>query len=168
MQKKFVTNLILIIVLNLLIKPFWIFGIDRTVQNMVGSESYGFYFSLLNFTLLLNMIPDLGITNYNNRNIARHTQLLNKHLANVSGLKIILATVYAVISMIAALIIGYSAKQISLLVFLILNQIFISFSLYFRSNLTALHLFRTDSFLSILDRSLMILFCRKFPLVLGI
>ena len=159
MQKKFVTNLILIIVLNLLIKPFWIFGIDRTVQNMVGSESYGFYFSLLNFTLLLNMIPDLGITNYNNRNIARHTQLLNKHLANVSGLKIILAAVYAVISMIAALIIGYSAKQISLLVFLILNQIFISFSLYFRSNLTALHLFRTDSFLSILDRSLMILFC---------
>jgi len=159
LQKKFVTNLILIIVLNLLIKPFWIFGIDRTVQNMVGSESYGFYFSLLNFTLLLNMIPDLGITNYNNRNIARHTQLLNKHLANVSGLKIILAAVYAVISMIAALIIGYSAKQISLLVFLILNQIFISFSLYFRSNLTALHLFRTDSFLSILDRSLMILFC---------
>lgn len=102
MQKKFVTNLILLIVLNLLIKPFWIFGIDRTVQNMVGAESYGFYFSLLNFTLLLNMIPDLGITNYNNRNIARHTQLLNKHLANVSGLKIILATVYAIISMIVA------------------------------------------------------------------
>jgi len=159
LQKKFVTNLILLIVLNLLIKPFWIFGIDRTVQNMVGAESYGFYFSLLNFTLLLNMIPDLGITNYNNRNIARHTQLLNKHLANVSGLKIILATVYAIISMIVALIIGYSAKQISLLLFLILNQIFISFSLYFRSNLTALHLFRTDSLLSILDRTLMILFC---------
>jgi len=159
LQKKFVTNLLLLIVLNLLIKPFWIFGIDRTVQNMVGAESYGFYFSLLNFTLLLNMIPDLGITNYNNRNIARHTQLLNKHLANVSGLKIILATVYAIISMIAALVIGYSAAQISLLVFLILNQIFISFSLYFRSNLTALHLFRTDSLLSILDRSLMILFC---------
>lgn len=159
MQKKFVTNLILLIVLNLLIKPFWIFGIDRTVQNMVGAESYGFYFSLLNFTLLLNMIPDLGITNYNNRNIARHTQLLNKHLANVSGLKIILASAYAVITFIIALIIGYSANQMWMLIFLILNQIFISFSLYFRSNLTALHLFRTDSFLSILDRSLMILFC---------
>ena len=159
MQKKFVTNLLLLIVLNLLIKPFWIFGIDRTVQNIVGAESYGFYFSLLNFTLLLNMIPDLGITNYNNRNIARHTQLLNKHLANISGLKIILATVYVCVSMIIALIIGYSVKQIYLLLFLILNQVFISFSLYFRSNLTALHLFRTDSFLSILDRTLMILLC---------
>ena len=41
MQKKFFTNLTLLILLNLLVKPFAIFGIDLTIQNRVGAENYG-------------------------------------------------------------------------------------------------------------------------------
>jgi len=48
MQRKFITNLGLLILLNLLIKPFWVFGIDRTVQNIVGAEDFGFYFTIFN------------------------------------------------------------------------------------------------------------------------
>ena len=70
MKRKFVTNLALVLFLNLLVKPFWIFGIDRTVQNVVGSEGYGFYFSLFSLSLLLNIFLDFGITNFNNRSIA--------------------------------------------------------------------------------------------------
>ncbi|MDP2888396.1 MAG: polysaccharide biosynthesis protein, partial [Bacteroidota bacterium] len=70
MKRKFITNLLLLLFLNVLIKPFWIFGIDLTVQNMVGDESYGLYFSLLNFSMILNIFLDLGITSYNNKNIA--------------------------------------------------------------------------------------------------
>ena len=79
MQKKFLTNLGLLLFLNLLVKPFWVLGIDRSVQNVVGAEEYGFYFSILNFSFLFNMFLDLGITNFNNRNIAQNAQLLNKH-----------------------------------------------------------------------------------------
>lgn len=39
------------------------------------------------------------------------------------------------------------------------NQFLISFTLYLRSNISALHLFTTDSLLSVLDRSLMIIIC---------
>ncbi len=159
MKRKFVTNLLLLLTLNLLIKPFWIFGIDRTVQNLVGDESYGFYFALLNFSFLLNILLDLGITNYNNRNIAQHNFLLSKHLSNIVGLKFLLAFIYAAFSLIVAAIIGYSKIQIHLLVFLIINQFLVSFILYLRSNISALHLFRTDSIISVLDRSLMIIIC---------
>lgn len=159
MKRKFVTNLILLLFLNLLIKPFWIFGIDRTVQNIVGDESYGLYFALFNFSMLLNMLLDVGITNYNNRNIAQHHFLLPKHLSNIIGLKLMLAVVYAVFTLGIAAIIGYSRVQFHLLFFLILNQFLISFTLYLRSNISALHLFRTDSFISVLDRSLMIVIC---------
>ena len=77
MQKKdFVFNVGLLIFLNLLIKPFWILGIDVGVQNSVGASQYGLYFAVFNFTFLFNMILDMGITNFNNRNIARHNQLL--------------------------------------------------------------------------------------------
>ena len=159
MKRKFVTNLILLLSLNLLIKPFWILGIDRSVQNLVGDESYGMYFALFNFSLLLNILLDVGITNFNNKNIAQHNFLLKKHLSNIIGLKFMLAVVYAIFSLVAAFIIGYDKIQLHLLFFLIFNQFLISFTLYLRSNLSALHLFRTDSLLSVLDRCLMIALC---------
>jgi len=159
LKRKFVTNLILLIFLNILVKPFWIFGIDRTVQNMVGDESYGLYFALFNFSMILNILLDIGITNYNNRNIAQHNFLLPKHLSNIVGLKLVLAVVYAIFSLLVALIIGYNKIQFHLLFFLIINQFLISLTLYLRSNISALHLFRTDSLISVLDRSLMIIIC---------
>ncbi|HKJ42069.1 MAG TPA: oligosaccharide flippase family protein, partial [Sunxiuqinia sp.] len=139
MKRKFVTNLLLLLSLNLLIKPFWIFGIDRTVQNVVGAESYGLYYSLLSFSMILNILLDLGITNYNNRNIAQHGHLLRKYLSNIVGLKFMLAIVYAVICLIVAAIIGYNNVQFHLLFFLIFNQFLISFTLYLRSNISGLH-----------------------------
>jgi len=162
LKRKFITNLLLLLFLNVLIKPFWIFGIDLTVQNLVGDESYGLYFSLLNFSMILNILLDFGITSYNNKNIAQHGQLLKKHISNIVGLKFLLAGIYAVVCMLTALIIGYKQVQLHLLAFLILNQFLISFTLYLRSNISGLHLFRTDRLLSVLDRSLMIIICRLF------
>lgn len=159
MKRKFVTNLFLLLLLNGLIKPFWIFGIDRTVQNVVGAESYGLYFSLFNFSLVLNMFLDLGITNFNNRNMARHSHLLRKYLGNLVSLKFLLAIGYALVSLSLALLIGYDRQQFHLLFFLIVSQFLASFTLFLRSNISGLHLFRTDSLLSVLDRVLMIVLC---------
>ena len=159
LKRKFITNLILLLFLNLLIKPFWIFGIDRTVQNMVGDQSYGLYFALFNFSMILNIFLDIGITSYNNRNIAQHNFLLKKHVSNIVGLKFLLAIIYAIFSFGIAAIIGYDKIQLHLLLFLVFNQFLISFTLYLRSNISALHLFRTDSIISVLDRSFMIVIC---------
>jgi len=106
MQKKFIANLGFLLLLNLLIKPFWLFGIDRAVQNATGAEAYGQYYALFNFSLLLNILLDLGITNFNNRNISMNRQLLQKHISGIITLRLLLATLYIIISMVAALIIG--------------------------------------------------------------
>lgn len=149
----------MVLFLNLLIKPFWIFGIDRTVQNVVGAEQYGFYFSLFSFSMLFNILLDLGITNFNNKNIAQNSHLLSKHLSNVVVIKFLLAIVYMFVSLIAAFLMGYHWEQMNLLFVLIFNQFLISFVLYLRSNLSGLQLFKTDSFISVLDRLLMIIIC---------
>lgn len=159
MKRKFITNLLLLLFLNVLIKPFWIIGIDLHVQNIVGDGSYGFYSSLFSFSMILNILLDLGITNFNNKNIAQNHQLLKKHISNIVWLKFLLAGVYAVFCLFTAFIIGYNNIQFHLLFFLILNQFLISFTLYLRSNISGLHLFRTDSLLSVLDRSIMIVIC---------
>ena len=156
MRKKFVTNLALLLALNLLIKPFWIFGIDRTVQNTVGAGEYGLYLALFNWALIFNIILDIGITNYNNKNIAQNHQLVSKHLSNIVILKFILAIIYAVVALSTALIWGWEGRKIYILSFLVLNQFLNSFILYLRSNISGLHFFKTDSIISVLDRLLMI------------
>ncbi len=157
MQKKFLKNLGLIIFLNLLVKPFWILGIDRQVQNAVGPGEYGMYFFLFNFSFLFYIFLDLGITNFNNRNIAQNNQLLNKHLSSISILKLMLGVSYGVLIIVAGIIWGYRGRELYLLSWLGFNQFLLSFILYLRSNLSGLLLFKTDSFISVLDRILMIL-----------
>jgi len=158
MRKKFLTNLSLLLFLNLLVKPIWIFGIDRNVQNVVGDE-YGFYFAILNFSFLFNILLDLGITSFNNRNIAQNNQLLNKHFSQILVLKFLLAIFYFVITFIIAIIIGYEGRQLFFVALLGFNQFLISLILYFRSNISGLLMFKTESFLSVLDRIIMIIFC---------
>lgn len=159
MKKKFLTNLILLLSLNLLIKPFWILGIDRAVQNIVGAESYGFYYAIFNFSFLFNILLDMGLTNFNNRNIAQNHHLLNKYFSGILVMKILLSVVYAIITISIGFIIGYNGEQMQLLYIMAFNQMLISFVLYLRSNITGLHLFKTDSIISVLDRFLMIIFC---------
>ena len=159
MKRKFATNLILLLLLNLAIKPFWVFGIDRTVQNLVGASEYGLFFALFNFSLLLNIFLDFGLTNFNNRSISQHPQLLPRYLSNLVGIKLLMAIAYFVISITAAYFLGYSQRQLGMLMVLVVNQFLASFILYLRSNISGLQLFRTDSILSVTDRVFMILLC---------
>ncbi|MCH7658770.1 MAG: oligosaccharide flippase family protein [Bacteroidetes bacterium] len=159
MKKKFITNIFLILFLNFLVKPFWVLGIDRTVQNVVGAAEYGFYFSLFSFSIILNMLLDFGITNFNNRTIARDHKNLASYLSNIVVLKFLLSIIYFIVSFTIAFIIGYDSVQMKLLVILVINQFIASFILYMRSNISGMQLFRTDSFLSVLDRALMIIIC---------
>jgi O-antigen/teichoic acid export membrane protein len=157
LSKKFIINLLFLVSLNLLIKPFWIFGIDMTVQNTVGAEEYGFYFALFNFSILLNIFLDFGITNFNNRNISRHHHLITKHFSNIIGLKFLLGVFYIVLILAGAFLIGYDERQIKFLMVLAGNQFLLSFILYMRSNISGLQLFKIDSLLSVLDKLLMII-----------
>ncbi|MBT3750106.1 MAG: oligosaccharide flippase family protein, partial [Bacteroidetes bacterium] len=159
MRRKFVTNLVLIILLNLLIKPLWIFGIDVTVQNITGKEVFGMYGVLLNLSFLLNILLDLGITNYNNRNISQNHQLLRKYFANIVVLKFLLAGVYAIIVFAVAGILRYDSHRFYILAFLVFNQFLTSFTLYLRSNIAGMQMHTVNSLVSVLDRSLMIIFC---------
>ena len=106
MQKKFFGSLILIVLLNVLIKPFYIFAIDAQVQNTVGSEAYGVYFSLLNFSFLFNIMLDIGITNYNTKNIAQHPNTVSKYIGRILGLRMLLALIYLFLTLGSALILG--------------------------------------------------------------
>lgn len=159
MNKKFLKNIIFLLFINLLIKPFWILGIDVAVQNLVGDKSYGLYLAVSQFAYLFYILLDLGLTNFNNRNIAQNNQLLSKHFVGISQAKILLTILYFIVIFAIGWLIGYRDEQLKLLALVGLNQVLLSFILYVRSNISALLLFKTDSMLSVLDRVLMIIIC---------
>lgn len=159
MQNRFIKNIIFLLFLNLLVKPFWILGIDREVQNMLGDTSYGLYQAIFNFSYLFYILLDLGLTNFNSRNIAQDQKALNKYFASLTEVKLLLGLVYAAIVFAVGYLSGFrEGLELKLLFWCALNQILLSFVLYLRSNIQGLLLFRTDSFLSVFDRILAIIF----------
>jgi O-antigen/teichoic acid export membrane protein len=159
MQKKLLSGLFWVLLANLLVKPFWILGIEVGVQNTVGNEAYGFYHALLSFSYIFNILLDLGVTNFNTRNIAQHPQLIQKHLSGILGIKLCLLGLYLVVTFTAGLLMGYGSREFGLLALLTLCQALNSLILYLRSNFEGLLLFKWDSLFSVLDRVLMIVIC---------
>lgn len=159
MQKKFISNLAFLVLLNLLVKPIAIFGIDATVQNQVGADSYGIYFSLLNFSMLFNIILDFGINNFTTKNIAQYPHIASKYIGKILIFRLILFIFYAVFSFSIAFVLKWNSYELYLLSFLVLNQMLITFLAYIRSHFSGLLMFKTEAILGVLDRVLLILIC---------
>ncbi len=160
MQNRFIKNIIFLLFLNLLVKPFWILGIDTEVQNVVGDKVYGQYLSIFNFSYLFYIILDLGITNFNSRNIAQNANMLTRHFAGIAQVKLFLGIIYALVVFAAAYISGFrSSGQLVMMAWCAANQILLSFILYLRSNVSGLLMFKVDSLLSVLDRLVAIVVC---------
>lgn len=159
MQKKFLTNLALILFLNLLIKPIYILGIETKVQNETQAANFGVYFAIYNFCFILTILLDFGITNFNNKNIAQNNHLLTKHFSALFTLKVILAIVYITVVVSVGFVIGYDTRLMKLLLIVGFNMFLLFFINYMRSNLAGLHLFKTDSIVSVLDRLILIGLC---------
>lgn len=159
MKRKFVTNLAFLLLLNLLIKPFYVLGIDVGIQNAVTAASYGIYFPLLSLSLMFQVILDMGIENFTRREIARHQNTLSKYLSNILVIRIFLGLIYFIICLVIGIIWHYNLYQIKLLSILLFNQFLASLILYLRANIGGMHLFKTESIISVLDKTLLIIIC---------
>ncbi len=161
MVQKFVANFFLVIIANLLVKPYWVFGVDRVVQNTVGTDAYGLYYALFNLSLLPTMLLDAGLNQYNNNTLAKHPDRASSMFSHIFPAKLGLMLLYIIIVLILGISKGFkfNSDELMLLMLLGLNQVFAFFILYIRTHFTGLHLFKTDTFFSVLDKTLMIVFC---------
>ena len=159
MRRFFAKNLLFVIAINLLVKPLWIFMIDRTVQNKVGHSSYGIYQALFNLGIIFNILLDFGISNYNSRTISQFPRKLKALFPAMLSARVVLTVVYLTLVMIVAVLLGYRGWQIMMLGGVLIFQSLSSMLLFIRSNISGLHKFKTDGVLSIADRALMIVVC---------
>lgn len=162
MRQKFVSSLLFLLLVNFVVKPVWIFGIDLQAQNYLGASSYGLYAALLSLAVIFNMVLDLGLTQFSNRRVSQDPAMLQQHFSQLLSLKLLLGLFYALLGLGVGLVLGYRAGALGLLMILILHQFLSSAVLFFRAHLAGLQLFRADSLMSVLDKALTILFCGLF------
>jgi len=157
MNLSFLRNILFVLGINLLIKPLYLFGIDRNVQNMVSGGEYGFFAQILSLCYLFQIIADFGIQNYNNRQVAQHRHLVYKYFGSLASLKALLALLFTLFVGLAAWLLGYWEENPILVALLMSNQLLLSYLLFLRSNISGLGFYRVDSGLSVMDKLLMIL-----------
>ncbi|WCL81224.1 oligosaccharide flippase family protein [Saprospira sp. CCB-QB6] len=157
MKKTFLLNLALLVGINLLIKPFYIFGIDLQVQNRLDDGEYGLYFSLFNFAFIFQLLADLGLLQFNSRFISQQENLRSAYLPSLLSLKAILGLSYFALAFGSAFLMGYTEEAWQILPYILLNQFLLSGILFLRSNLSAMAFYRLDSLLSALDKLLLII-----------
>jgi len=157
MYKSFFKNQLWLQALNWLIKPLWIFAIERSVQLRLGDEWYGKYFVIFNLGLLFAVLLDAGLNNYISREISAAGRLIHKK--RILGLRLILGALYVLLVYLA----GWNQKlDIKLLSLVAINQILASISLMFRAILQGRHRFISDSILSVMDRFVALVLCTIF------
>lgn len=159
MQRIFFSGLFITLLLNILIKPLALFGIDAVVQNRVGPNDYGTYFSLLNLSILFNIVLDIGINNYTTKKVAQDPKKAADYFGKVMVLRLILFVIYTLFTLSIGYVIGYGEKQFLMLAFLMFNQLLIMIIQFSRSYFSGFHLFKTDAVISVLDKSLLIILC---------
>ncbi len=156
MKKLFLSNIFLILALNLIAKPLYVFGIDVQVQNIVGPESYGIYFALFNFCYLFQILLDPGLQNLNTQSLSGDKTLFQKQFPQILFTKTILAIGFFLLILLFAFLIGYPKEYYYYIILIIVLQVLISFLLFLRSNISSLGMFRKDVYLSALDKVLLV------------
>ncbi|NLE35070.1 MAG: oligosaccharide flippase family protein [Bacteroidales bacterium] len=159
MRRKFLINILFLLTVSILVKAFWVLGIDRTVQNVVGETAYGSYFSLFSFSVLFTLLLDMGLSGFNNRAVSADPTRVRLYFGNVLLLRLLLTVAYFTVTLLVAFALGYDQRQVTLLLVLMLNQVMASMILWLRSNISGMQYLFLDSLLSVADRLVMIIIC---------
>ncbi len=157
---RFYSSLGLLILLNAIVKPLWIFGIDRQVQNVAGIETYGTYFSILSLSFVLMFLLDWGLTNFYNRQLSAKDQNITDRAGSFIFLKLLFTLLYTVVIFCIAFFTGI--RRWDIVLYVVAIQALASMFVFFRAIITSQQWFQTDAWLSVLDKLLMILLCGTF------
>jgi O-antigen/teichoic acid export membrane protein len=157
LQKNFIINILIIVLINVAIKPIWIFGVDTNVQLALGDTTYGLYAALLNLSLIFNMFLDIGLTNYNTKVIAEDASAIQQNFVHIAVAKLVLFIVYLAVLMGCAVAFGHQYASLHLLLLIACIQFLNSFVTFLRSNISANQFFKTDSIISIIDKVVVII-----------
>ncbi|MFM2392871.1 MAG: hypothetical protein RLZZ546_853, partial [Bacteroidota bacterium] len=141
-----------------MIKPFYIFVIEAGVQNKLGVQQYGLFFGVFAFVFLHQFINDPGMQNFNTQFMSENKENINTYFSKILGLKIMLLGLLLGVTFFSAFLIGYQSNYF-FYIFLIDVLLFLStLFILLKSMFSIIEKYHIDSWLSGLDKLLLIFF----------
>lgn len=130
--------------------------IDAKIQDTMGAAAFGAFFPLLSLGVMLNILLDVGLVNHMTRLVAANPSEV--HAAFKSGwrTKRFLFPVYILLLGVVGWFLGYRGVSFGWLLWIGLNQAILSAILYVRAGLQGTGAHRTDAWISIADRTLLL------------
>ncbi len=156
-MRQFLSHLSLLMVLNLLVKPAYLLVIDARIQDVLGPDIFGSYFPLLSLGILLNILLDVGLSNHMTRLISANNEAVTGAYRAGSRAKLALFPLYFMSLMLVGWGLGYRGESMQWLAWIGINQALLSAILYVRAGLQGLGAHKTDAWVSISDRSMLLL-----------
>ncbi len=114
------------------------------------------YKVLFNIAFLLQFVHEPGIQSFNSQNIAKNPDQLGFHLPRILGLKMILGIVYFALAIGYFTLKGFDSSLLPLMVVIAINLFLSTLFIYLRTNIAGIGKYRIDSFLSTIDKLLML------------
>jgi len=148
-----------ILLINLLIKGTWVLGIEALMQNALGLQDYGLYYTLLNLSFILSFFLDFGLARHNSTHTALQNVANQGSTQSILRWKFSLSALYLLGTMALGFLLGYTSEQLVFLLLASSGQIIASYILYFRSFFSGLKYFLWEGIGSVLDRLIMIVIC---------
>lgn len=123
----------------------------------MGAEDYGLYFSLYGFVFLFQFINEPGIQNNNVVFLSQNRSSATTHIPKLLGIKLGLFAVFSIVAAMVASMVGYTFENITLIVGIAFIFFLSTLFVLLRSCLSSIGQYRLDTWLSSLDKLLLIL-----------
>src|SRR5205814_10241009 len=115
--KNLFRNVSLVVLLNLLIKPFGLL-LENIVQNKIGHELYGIYSALTALSILFISLADFGVNYYITQRGSSNPGELKILFSNVFTFKALLLVAYPIIVTGVGFSLNYSGDELYFLALL--------------------------------------------------
>ncbi len=132
--------------------------LDNKVQDTIGHESYGLFAALFSLSFLFATLSDLGVNQYVTKRLAGEPHKIDEIFPAAFGLKLLLLFLYPACMSVIGFAMGYGLTELYYLWLLSFFQGGVQLVLFLRANFQAHQKFFIDSFASILDKILLIVF----------
>lgn len=156
MRNSFIVNISLLILINVLIKPAYIFFVEIPVQNAVGHEAYGMYFTFLNLVYIFQLLTDLGTYNFTLSELPKERERFAYYFSNIATTRLVLGGVFFLTMVGVGFLFGYWQEDPLLFSIIVFNILLVTSMQYIRGNIAGLGQYFIDTWLSALDKVLML------------
>ena len=157
-QRQFLSTLTWLVIVNLVIKAIFVFGIDLRVQKEVGQVMYGHYFALINLCYIFQIINDFALNVLHATDTAHHGFIRRAHWRTIVQLKIFLSIAYALVVFMVASALGIVFSW-EVMIALVLSIILVGWVSVLRAGISGLAGYNREAIISVLDKLFMIFIC---------